>query len=95
MVVSLKEDDLGVVQVHVCKILQSFCATLETLEKYVANPPVHWTDTEAKSRAPALPEPESLIAQLRSTIADVTRAFSPFLDEMDLPKDVRSKLPAV
>ena len=95
MVASLEEDEFGVVQAHVCKILQSFCTTLETLEKYVANPPMHWTDTEAKSGAPHLPEPELLIAQLRSTISDVTRAFSPFLDEMGLPKDVRSKLPAV
>ncbi|KAF8252841.1 hypothetical protein K440DRAFT_535502, partial [Wilcoxina mikolae CBS 423.85] len=95
VVASLEEDEFGIVQVHVGKILQSFCATLETLEKYVANPPLHWTDTEAKSGHIRLQEPELLILQLKSTISDITRAFSQFLHEMELPGDVRSKLPVV
>jgi nucleoporin NDC1 len=95
VIASLEEDELGVVQVHVGKILQSFYATLETLEKYVANPPLHWTDTEAKSGHIRLQEPELLILKLRSTIGDITQGFSRFLDEMELPGDVRSKLPTI
>jgi len=92
---SLDEDEYGVVQGHVGKILQSFCATLETLERYTANPPLHWTDTEAHMAAGKikLEEPEALIVQLKSTITDIANAFAPFLDQMGLPNDVYNKLP--
>jgi len=40
-----------------------------------------------------LEEPEAVIAQLKSTIADIANAFAPFLDQMGLPNDVRNKLP--
>ena len=82
-------------QAHVSKILESFCATLETLERYVRNPPLHWTDTENKNAAEVrLPEPELLIQTLRNAINDITTAFGPYLDEM-LPQDVKRKLPVV
>lgn len=68
---------------------------METLESYTANPPLHWTDTEAHLATGKiwLEEPEALIAQLKTTIADIANAFAPFLNQMELPSDVRSKLP--
>jgi len=92
---SLEEDEYGTVQDHVSKILQSFCATLETLEKYVAAPPIHWTDTDAVQAGHVeLEEPEILIRTLKSTIAEITRSFAPYLEEI-VPADLRAKLPQV
>jgi len=33
-----------------------------------------------------------MIAQLKTTIADIANVFAPFLDQMGLSDDVRSKL---
>lgn len=83
-------------QGHVEKILQSLCATLETLERYLADPPLHWTDTVAKElgNPGPLPEAERLVAQLRDTIEEITVAFKPYLEEV-VSGEVRSKLPVV
>lgn len=93
MVASLKEDEFGVVQNHVSKILSSFNATLATLERYVADPPLHWTDTGAKNSSQPvwLPEPEALIAQLKATIKEISDAFRPYRDS--LPAELREMIP--
>jgi nucleoporin NDC1 len=97
LVASLEEDDFGHVQHDVRSILESFCATLDTLNRYVANPPLHWTDTEARE-APhlvRLEEPEQLIAQLNKTLREVTLAFEPFFDTLGVPPSLKAKLPEV
>jgi nucleoporin NDC1 len=95
LVASLEEDDFGNVQRDVRGILESFCATLDTLNKYVKNPPLHWTDTEAREHPVKLEEPEQLIAQLNKTLHDITLAFEPFFETLGVPPTLRAKLPEV
>ncbi|KAA8908122.1 nucleoporin protein Ndc1-Nup, partial [Sphaerosporella brunnea] len=91
VIASLAEDEYGNVQRDVRAILESFCATLDTLKRYVANPPLHWTDTEARE-APHLvylEEPTMLIQQLEKTLREITLAFEPFMDELGIPASLR------
>lgn len=89
---SISEDDYGVVQKHVPAVLQSFSSLINALEKYVANPPIHWTDTEAKEKAPVLKEPEMLLKALKNGVKEIAVAFKPYAKDMELSADMRSRI---
>lgn len=90
---SLSEDEYGIVQKNIVRILESFCTTLDILQRYSGNPPIHWTDVESRHSAnPKLREPEQLIAELKHAIHNIDEAFRSY----DLiPNNLRNKLPAM
>jgi nucleoporin NDC1 len=88
---SLKEDQYGLVQKQIVRILESFCTTLAILERYTADPPIHWTDVESRnSPRPSLREPEKLIAELKTAIHNIDEAFRSY---NIIPDSLRNKLP--
>ncbi|KAL7267236.1 hypothetical protein RUND412_010183 [Rhizina undulata] len=94
---SLTEDEYGVVQNHVPAILQSFCATLNALEAYAHDPPVHWTDVYAKQMKDrlVLREPAVLIKALKASLRDIAKTFAPYLKDMVISPEVRKKLDSI
>lgn len=93
VVASLSEDEFGVVQKHVPAILQCFSSTIDALEKYIANPPIHWTDIEAKKGdRKVLREPDILLKALKTGLRDIAVAFKPYVKDMALSGDVRTRV---
>ncbi|KAH0609035.1 uncharacterized protein H6S33_001263 [Morchella sextelata] len=91
---SLSEDDYGVVQKHVPLILQAFSSTIEALDRYMASPPIHWTDIEAKSdpKSLTLREPEMLLKALEGGLRDIAVAFKPYVKDMELSAEVKRRV---
>lgn len=80
-------------QKHVPAILQSFSSLIDTLEKYVSSPPIHWTDVEAKEKKTlVLKEPEMLLRALKNGVKEIAVAFKPYLRDMGLSGDVKSRI---
>lgn len=80
-------------QKHVPAVLQSFSSLIDALEKYVANPPIHWTDIEAREKkALVLKEPEMLLRALKNGVREIAVAFKPYVKDMELSGDVRSRI---
>lgn len=91
---SLEEDQYGLVQKNIVSILENFSATLTLLQNYTSNPPIHWTDVEARANGvPKLKEPELLIQELRDAIHHIIDAFGSY--EGFIPQGLLNKLVAV
>lgn len=74
-------------------VLQSFSSLIDALEKYVSNPPIHWTDIEAKEKkALVLREPDMLLRALKNGVREIAVAFKPYVRDMELSGDVRSRI---
>lgn len=74
-------------------ILQSFSNTIGSLEKYIANPPIHWTDVESKGKKTlTLREPETLLKTLKDGMRDIAIAFRPYVKDMELSGEVRRRV---
>lgn len=85
---SLTEDDYGVVQKNVAAVLDAFYSTLSALQRFVTEPPLHWTDVDAKTADGELKlkEPEMLMEELRSGIHQIMEAFEPYRDSVLTPE---------
>lgn len=58
----------------------------------MANPPIHWTDIEAKEKVLVLKEPEMLLKALKNGVREIAVAFKPYVKDMELSADVRSRI---
>lgn len=80
------------VQKQIATILRAFNTTIEALEKYLKEPPIHWTDIDCLKKQKAgtleLPEPQTLLKVLRGTTQDIATAFAPYANEY--PADIRA-----
>jgi nucleoporin NDC1 len=99
-VASLEEDDYGVVQNHVVGILKAFLETLETLERFLEKPPIHWTDTESKlimeqGGKPEMIEAEEVAKELKDAIKEIGGAFRPHFEDMGCPRELQNKVATV
>lgn len=94
---SLEEDEFGVVQRHIGAVLETFTSTLSTLDSFTSDPPLDWTDVEAK-KAPRgsirLDQPEQLKKTLTRGLEGIVKCFENCLDEVTTP-DLKSKLLAI
>ncbi|KAI5778206.1 nucleoporin protein Ndc1-Nup, partial [Geopyxis carbonaria] len=79
---SLTEDEYGVVHKDLSTILEHFNSSLHTLENFCNQPPLHWTDTDAKNAENSLhlEEPNHLIETLRSSKNKILQKFEPYKD---------------
>lgn len=74
-------------------VLQSFSSLIDALEKYVSNPPIHWTDVEAREKKTlVLREPDMLLRALKNGVREIAVAFKPYVRDMELSGDVRSRI---
>lgn len=74
-------------------VLQSFSSLIDALERYVSNPPIHWTDVEAREKKTlVLREPEVLLRALKNGVREIAVAFKPYVRDMELSGDVRSRI---
>ncbi|CUS09590.1 unnamed protein product [Tuber aestivum] len=85
---SLMEDEFGIVQRHASTLLASFISTMGTLEKYLASPPISWTDVEAIQKQEKgelnLVEPHLLLSALKEGFKDMATAYAPHIEKMQL-----------
>lgn len=67
---------------------------MNTLDSFTADPPLDWTDVEAKRAPPGsitLDQPEQLKKKLVDGIKRIVKAFENCLDEVTTP-DLKSRL---
>ncbi|KAG0641614.1 nucleoporin protein Ndc1-Nup [Tuber brumale] len=90
---SLAEDEYGIVQNHAPTLLASFISTMDTLDKYLASPPISWTDVESIQKQEKgelhLVEPQLLLSALKEGFKDIATAYAPYIDGMGLASDTR------
>ncbi|RPA90651.1 hypothetical protein L873DRAFT_1717066, partial [Choiromyces venosus 120613-1] len=90
---SLMEDEYGIVQKHVPTLLASFISTMDTLEKYLASPPISWTDVESIQKQEKgelkLAEPQLLLTTLKEGFKKIATAYAPYIDGMELSSDTK------
>lgn len=59
----------------------------------MANPPIHWTDVEAKKKKSlVLREPDMLLRALKTGVREIAIAFKPHVKGMELSGDMRSMI---
>ncbi|RVD81195.1 uncharacterized protein DFL_009069 [Arthrobotrys flagrans] len=98
---SLKEDTYGTVQKELGGILEEFTKISAALEKYMAEPPVHWTDIHAKEvlskndaseKEKLYPEAVALSSAINDGLQKIGEAFEKYFDNLGLSVDARRKI---
>lgn len=81
-VASLEEDKFGKVSKDVALLIQTYGATISVIEAFVASVPVHWTDTEFKSRE--VVEVDTVLAFLKSGLKEMLCSFSEYAKDLGI-----------
>ncbi|MCJ1347650.1 hypothetical protein MMC31_005878, partial [Peltigera leucophlebia] len=81
-VASLEEDKFGKVAKDVALLIQTYGATISVIEAFVASVPVHWTDTEFKSRE--VVEVDTVLAFLKSGLKEMLCSFSEYAKDLGI-----------
>ena len=81
-VASLEEDKYGKVAKDVALLIQTYGATISAIETFVACVPVHWTDTEFKSRE--VVEVDTVLAFLKSGLKEMLHGFSEYAKDLGI-----------
>ncbi|KAK6509997.1 hypothetical protein TWF481_004711 [Arthrobotrys musiformis] len=98
---SLKEDTYGTIQKELASILEDFTKISAALEKYMAEPPVHWTDIHAKEilaknvtseKEKLFPEAVALSVAVNDGLQKIGEAFEKYFDSLGLSVDARRKI---
>ncbi|KAK6517276.1 hypothetical protein TWF281_003936 [Arthrobotrys megalospora] len=98
---SLKEDTYGTVQKELAGILEEFTKISAALDKYMTEPPVHWTDIHAKEilsqnnpseKGQLFPEAVALSSAVNDGLQKVGEAFEQYFDNIGLSVDARRKI---
>ncbi|KAK6351730.1 hypothetical protein TWF718_004877 [Orbilia javanica] len=98
---SLKEDMYGTVQKELVGILEDLTKISNALEKYMAEPPVHWTDIHAKEvlsknneseREKLYPEAVALSSAVNDGLQKIGETFEKYFDNLKLSVDARRKI---
>ncbi|KAK6336023.1 hypothetical protein TWF730_003395 [Orbilia blumenaviensis] len=100
-IASLKEDTYGTVQKELAGILEDFAKISSVLEKYMAEPPVHWTDIHAKEviakkdaaeKETLFPEAVALSTAVNEGLRKIGEEFEKYFDNIGLSVDARRKI---
>ena len=83
-VASLEEDKYGKVAKDVALLIQVFGETISAIEAFVASVPIHWTDTEFRSREVA--EVDTVLAFLKSGLKEILHGFSKYAKDLGISK---------
>lgn len=81
-VASLEEDKYGKVAKDVALLIQIFGETISAIEALVASVPIHWTDTEFKSRE--VVEVDTVLAFLKSGLKEMLHGFSEYAKDLGI-----------
>lgn len=81
-VASLEEDNYGKVAKDVALLIRVFGETISTIETFVASAPIHWTDTEFKSRD--VEEVDMVLAFLKSGLKEMLHGFSRYAKDLGI-----------
>lgn len=81
-IASLEEDRYGKVAKDVALLIQTYGATIAAIEAFAASVPVHWTDTEFKSRE--VVEVEMVLAFLKSGLQEMLHGFSEYANDLGI-----------
>lgn len=81
-VASLEEDKYGKVAKDVALLIQTYGATISAIEVFVASLPVHWTDTEFKSRE--VVEVDTVLVFLKSGLKEMLHGFSEYAKDLGI-----------
>ncbi len=81
-VASLEEDKYGRVAKDVALLIQVFGETISNIEAFVASVPIHWTDTEFKSRD--VVEVDTVLAFLKSGLKEMLHGFSEYAKDLGI-----------
>ncbi len=84
------EDPYGCISKELPTILQTYCNTIQVLERSVKNPGIHWTDIESLRNPDSakMDNVNELLACLRKSLKDVNEVFGRYLSDARLPQAV-------
>ncbi|OLL22905.1 Nuclear envelope protein ndc1 [Neolecta irregularis DAH-3] len=87
---SIKEDDMGLVQHDIPRILESLLVTETALKRFVKRPPVHPTDIESLTspKPIILEEISSVLKAIDFAFSDVVETFGVHLSNLKLAPEV-------
>lgn len=81
-VASLEEDKYGKVAKDVALLIRVFGETISTIEAFVASVPIHWTDTEFKSRD--VVEVDMVLTFLKTGLKEMLYGFSEYAKDLGI-----------
>lgn len=81
-VASLEEDKYGKVAKDVALLIHTYGSTISAIEAFAASVPVHWTDTEFKSRE--VVEVNTVLAFLKSGLQEMLHGFSEYAKDLGI-----------
>lgn len=81
-VASLDEDKYGKVAKDVALLIRVFAETISTIETFVASVPIHWTDTDFKSRD--VGEVDMVMAFLKGGLKEMLHGFSEYAKDLGI-----------
>lgn len=81
-IASLEEDKYGKVAKDVALLIRVFGETISAIEAFVASVPIHWTDTEFKSRE--VVEVDTVLAFLKSGLKEMLHGFSEYAKDLGI-----------
>ena len=79
---SLKEDTFGKVSKDIPLLIRTYTSTISTLETFVANMAVHWTDVKFQGRT--VEEVDVLVACLKEGLRTLVDGFGVYTDELGI-----------
>jgi len=66
---------------------------MNALEKYLASPPISWTDVESIQKQEKgqlhLAEPQLLLSTIKEGFKDIATAYAPYVDGMKIPSSTK------
>lgn len=84
---SLTEDRYGIVAKDVPLLIRAFISTISSIEGFVNDLPVHWTDVEFSESDRRVEEVALIVTSLKSGLKDVVEAFGTYAAELGLGKE--------
>lgn len=94
VVASLKEDEYGLVQRDLGEIFETLFESIDTLQGFIDNPPIDWTDVDAVANRSKLQlrEPTILLATLNDAVREIAKPFGKYLDDIKASYPVKRRL---
>ncbi|KAL8734060.1 MAG: hypothetical protein Q9181_003361, partial [Wetmoreana brouardii] len=87
---SLKEDSYGKVATDIPLIIRTFITTYETLERFAATLPPHWTDVEFSDSQRQTEDVRVMLCALKDGLRELVEAFGGFTAELGIEeKNIR------
>ncbi len=92
-VASLTEDNYGKVAKDVKLLIQAFVSVIQSVEGFVRDLPVHWTDVEFSDSDRRVEEVDMVVGSMKAGLKEMVDAFGKYATELGLTeRDIKAAI---